>query len=276
MKLTVNGLDMHYEAFGDGRPLLVLHGSGGNGRKMHGMVEPAFVYRRGWRRYYLDLPGHGLTAAPPSMSTQDQVLEAVLGFVDQAFGGQPFALAGGSWGGYMARGVLAKRPAQVLGLLLIMPSSGTPFLAAQRGSVDPKVFIHRDPDVLAALNEEERPLADGYSGLDPLALADIQENLRLKGKADAEFQARLWAPEHCDFSFDLDNTPASFAGPSAVICGRQDELVGFKDALPTIRQYTRGTFALLDRASHALPVEQSRLLRELTDEWIRRLEEGLP
>lgn len=275
MRAKIAGSEMHYESFGSGRPILVLHGSGGNGRKMHGMVEPAFTYRSGWKRYYLDLPGHGSTPAPAWMSTQDQVLDQVLAFVDAVFKQEPFALIGGSWGGYLARGILAKRAEQVLGLCLIMPSMGTPFLAPQQGKAPKKAYLRTDADVLAVLDEVERPLAAGYTALDPMAIPDIQENLRLKGSSDADFNQRLWGGEGSALSVDVAQVPRSFAGPSAVIAGRQDEIVGYEDALVTLRQYHRGTFALLDRASHALPVEQARLLREIQDEWLRRLEESL-
>ncbi len=43
--------------------------------------------------------------------------------------------------------------------------------------------------------------------------------------------------------------------------------------LKVVRNYPRGTFAVLDRAGHGLEVEQEKVFNCLVDEWLDRVEE---
>ena len=92
MKCTVRDLTIHYEALGEGRPLVLLHGWSLDHRHMVSQMEPVFAGRAGWQRIYPDLPGHGRTPAPSWISDQDGMLEALLAFIDCLLPGQRFAL----------------------------------------------------------------------------------------------------------------------------------------------------------------------------------------
>ena len=50
-----------------------------------------------------------------------RILEMLLNFIETVIGGHSFLLAGESYGGYLARGILAKKNSQIDGLLLICP-----------------------------------------------------------------------------------------------------------------------------------------------------------
>jgi pimeloyl-ACP methyl ester carboxylesterase len=58
------------------------------------------------------------------------------------------------------------------------------------------------------------------------------------------------------------------------VTGRQDSTVGYAAAWDLLEHYPRATFAVLDRAGHALPHEQPELLRALVTEWLARVEEA--
>ena len=53
---------------------------------MTGCLEPVFALRPGYRRIYPDLPGMGRSPAPESVASSDDVLAAVLDFVDERVG----------------------------------------------------------------------------------------------------------------------------------------------------------------------------------------------
>jgi pimeloyl-ACP methyl ester carboxylesterase len=57
-----------------------------------------------------------------------------------------------------------------------------------------------------------------------------------------------------------------------VVVGRQDSTVGYAGQWDLLDEYPRATFAVLDRAGHALPHEQPELLGALLREWLRRVE----
>jgi pimeloyl-ACP methyl ester carboxylesterase len=121
MECLVRDLNVHYEVFGEGKPLLLLHGWSIDHSIMVSTMEPLFQGRSGWQRFYPDLPAHGLTPARPWITGQDQMLEVVLGFIDALFPGRPFAVAGSSLGAYLARGILHHRADLIDGLLLSVP-----------------------------------------------------------------------------------------------------------------------------------------------------------
>jgi pimeloyl-ACP methyl ester carboxylesterase len=269
MICEVNGIPIYYETAGEGRPFLMLHGGYIDHRHMEHDLEPIFDRHPGWQRIYPDLPGHGRTPAPDWLATQDQVLGIVLAFIDQVIGHRRFALAGVSRGGYLARGVVARRAVQIDGALLITPAR-PPALPPQALE---KVILARDEAILASLNPVEADLMAGYVVQDEAALAGIRRNLAPRALADESFQARIF--RSYEFSFDVDEEPASFDKPALILAGRQDTVVGYIDAWKIIGQYPRATFALLDRAGHYLPTEQDDLLGALASEWLRRVEEAL-
>ena len=59
-----------------------------------------------------------------------------------------------------------------------------------------------------------------------------------------------------------------------MVTGRQDSTVGYAAAWDLLERYPRATFAVLDRAGHALPHEQPELLRALVAEWLDRVHES--
>src|SRR5690349_17333935 len=116
---TRTSVALHFVEQGAGVPLLALHGWTPDHRLMLGCLEPILAGRPGYRRLYPDLPGMGRSPAPASIAGSDDLLAAVLDFVDDTLGDTPFLLAGESYGGYLSRALTRARPAQVLGLALI-------------------------------------------------------------------------------------------------------------------------------------------------------------
>ena len=120
MQCETGKATIDYEEHGEGRPILFLHGwTMDRGVEIFD-YEKIFAARPGWRRIYPDLPGMGRSAAKDGLANQDDVLEALLAFVDQVLPGR-FALAGTSLGAYLARAVAARRRSRIAGLLLRVP-----------------------------------------------------------------------------------------------------------------------------------------------------------
>jgi hypothetical protein len=76
-----------------------------------------------------------------------------------------------------------------------------------------------------------------------------------------------------NLSFDVDQLEHPFDRPSLIFSGRQDTSVGYHDSLTLVENFSRGTFAILDRAGHGLEVEQETVFNCLVDEWLNRVEE---
>ncbi|WP_420397167.1 alpha/beta fold hydrolase [Nioella sp.] len=105
---------LHCITKGSGRNLLVLHGATLDHRHMVETVEPLFKAREGWRRIYVDLPGHGQSPTE-GVVTQEDLLSRVAAFMVATFPDEPFAIIGESRGSYIAQGLAYLRPDLVEG-----------------------------------------------------------------------------------------------------------------------------------------------------------------
>ena len=115
MVYTVKDVPIYYEIHGSGTPVVMIHGWSVDHRLMKGCMEPIFAaLETPWQRVYFDLPGMGKTKGPDWITGTDQMLAAVLEFIDGILPApQHFLVAGESYGGYLARGVLKAREPRV-------------------------------------------------------------------------------------------------------------------------------------------------------------------
>ena len=273
MECQINDLIVHYEVYGDDHPVIILNGAGPDHHCMSGPLEPVFEKQSGWKRFYLDLPGTGKTKAKEWITTSDQILSIVLGFVDSVIPDQHFALVGSSYGGYLARGVIYRRPALVDGLLMICPA----VIADRKKRTLPQhVALVRDVRFMDSLEPNQRKLFESFAVVQTKRTWERTQDEVITGLdiADKEFFSRLQAHGYV-FSFGVDDMPSSFDKPTLILLGRQDAMVGYSDAWGIVENFSRATFAVLDRAGHNLPIEQEALFTVLVSEWLECMEEDL-
>jgi pimeloyl-ACP methyl ester carboxylesterase len=271
MECKLETTTIHYEMVGQGRPIIMLHGYPLDHRYMESDMEPLFEHREGWKRIYPDLPGMGKTPGANSITTEDQILDVVLDFIDQVIPGQRFVVAGASYGGYLARGVIYRRSAVIDGLLLTAPM----ILAdGSKRTLPAHLTLAEEKEVLAEINPEQAKDLQGFAVALTRRLADyMRANIYPAAEiADHKFLNSL--EQHWAFSFDVDNLPEPFTKPALILTGRQDSRTGYADAWGILENYPRGTFVVLDRAGHGLQVEQEALFRALVNEWLDRVEES--
>jgi pimeloyl-ACP methyl ester carboxylesterase len=264
---NVNGIPVHYAQHGRGTPVLGLHGGGVDHHEIQGALEPLFADRPGFRRLYPDLPGMGRTPAPEWVDGTDAVLEVLLGLIDATIGEEELLVVGHSTGAYLARAIANRRPRRVAGLALLCPLIG-------EGEIEPPehVVLHaaEDLDVDGALGPELAAEFRDYLVVQtPETLRRLQETVApgvaLADQAAMERMAARW---------QLRTPPEQgppFANPTLIVAGRQDATVGYAGAWRLLDHYPRATFAVLDRAGHALPHEQVGLLTALLAEWLDRV-----
>jgi pimeloyl-ACP methyl ester carboxylesterase len=255
---------IYYETFGSGRPMVMLPGRPSDHRVMARFMEPVFTRREGWLRIYPDLPGTGRTPSVDRLATHDAMLEAVLAFIDTVIPGQRFVLAGLSYGGYLARGVVYHRAASIDGLMLCAPQVKANPAEAQ---LPPRTAIVENPTIAAELG----PISNLMVVQSPREAEAVRELLAEVRIADHPFNDRL--EEAGPFSFDVDTLPTPFGAPTLIVTARQDDLCGYRDAWDRLSNYPRATFAVLDRAGHFVNIEQDALCQALMREWLDRVEE---
>jgi pimeloyl-ACP methyl ester carboxylesterase len=269
LESTVNGVPVHLADHGSGTPVLALHGVGVDHRELAGALEPVFAERPGYRRIYPDLPGMGRTPAPATVNGSDDVVELLLGLVGVLVGDRPFLVVGQSYGGYLAGAVANRRPDQAAGLALICPLLG----AAGGGAAVPEhVVLHAAGDLGGVLDPGlEAEFRDYFVVQTPETLRRFQQQVA-PGMALADRAALERIFQRWELRPAPEQGPA-YPNPTLILVGRQDATVGYAGAWRLLEHYPRATFAVLDRAGHALPHEQQGLLAALVGEWLDRVGE---
>jgi pimeloyl-ACP methyl ester carboxylesterase len=272
MECSLKNITVHYEVFGEGKPVILLPGWGLNTRFAAHETEPYFKQRQGWKRIYIDPPGHGKTPGKEGITNLDNILEVVLACVDRLTAGQRFSLIGISLGAYLARGVRRFRLDLIDGIAMIVPAIIT---EDQKRTVPPRQVLVEEPGIRSEITAAEMDLYDmavvhTRKWLDyQRAFPEIPE----QEMGDFQFLSSIRDhPEKYAFSSDVDDVAEPFPGPSLIITGRQDMNVGYRDAWNILEKYPRATFVVFDRAGHELE-EKETLVKALVNEWLDRVEE---
>ena len=274
MECALENITVHYEVFGEGKPIIILPGWGLNTRLTAHEMEPYFQGQEGWQRFYIDPPGHGKTPGQDWITNQDKILEVLLACIDKLTTGKRFSLVGVSMGAYLARGVRLYRGAFIDGIAMIIPII---FAEDQKRTVPPYKVLVEDPAVSADMTPAEADLYDmavvhTRKWLDyQRAFPEVPE----QEMGDFEFLSKIREQsKKYAFSFDVDNVSEPFQGPALIITGRQDAIAGYRDAWSVIEKYPRATYVVLDRAGHQLEEKES-LVNVLLREWLDRVEESV-
>lgn len=268
MECVVSDIPIHYDVTGHGRPLLILHGSPLDHRSVKACLEPILSVRKGWKRIYPDLPGHGRTPGMDWIANNDQMVDVLVEFIRAVLPEERFALAGESYGGYLARGVLHRLSARVDGLFLWTPAT---YPRASRRLPSRAVRVENG-DVSKGLKSNSEKIIFGVLVVQSHKAMDFMRAHVIPGidLADPRFVDRVTDSK---FAFDVDLD--RFEKPTLIICGRQDSVVGYQDAYELLSNYPMGTFVLVDGAGHALGfTEGYDLFRASIDGWLDSLEVG--
>lgn len=272
MECELDHLTLHYQTFGQGPPILLLHGAPLDHRALLGCMEPLFKKRPSWLRIYPDLPGMGRTQGGHWITSADQMVAVFLEFIDRVIPGQNFTLVGHSYAGYLARGIISHRREAINGLFLLAPWIK---YQHQDRNVPEKVTLVEDAALLAQL--------------DPTEAADFALGAVVQNRKNWERFRNEWLPginahdphllaqllAHSAGSIDEDTLSAPFCKPTLILTGKQDHISGYRDPWTILENYPRATFVALDRAGHRLQIEQEAVFNALVNEWLDRVEESI-
>ena len=271
MECELKDLKIFYEIYGEGLPILMIHGFTPDHRLMKGCMEPIFKNRKNFSRIYFDLPGMGRTSGPEWLKSSDQMLNIVLEFIDKVIPNQKFLIASESYGCYLARGILLKRSKLIDGVLFICP-----LIIPQPEKRDlPKNYkiLIKDSKLISSLNPSEveelqSSLIVQRNEIWERYKDEVQSGLKI---ADQSFLNRIF-PANYEFSFNIDELLKLYEKPVLFLLGRQDDTVGYRDAWKIIESYPNATFAILDQAGHNLQIEKANLFNSLVNDWLDRVE----
>ncbi|RIQ34865.1 alpha/beta fold hydrolase [Jiangella rhizosphaerae] len=251
-----------YETRGVGRPLVVLPWFGLDRGSAVAAFEPVFEGRPGWRRVYVDLPGTG--GSPGGEPTSDAIRAAVADLLTSF--DRPVALAGCSYGGYLAAGVARRVPGRVAGLLLVC--SGVTIAAAER-TLPPAPSTPPPAGWLDGIAPELAPhLATALGNRTAEVARRVSAVVTATMTGDDEFLDRL---RPAGYRLSDEDDAVRYAGPAALLTGRQDLIAGYADQFGALEHYPDGAYAVEPEAGHYLPFEQPAVFADLVGHWLARL-----
>ncbi len=267
--VKIKGVDVEYETFGVGKPILMIHGFGIDRELLKGCMEPIFENKESWKRIYFDLPGMGKTPVPTGYKNSNDMLEFIRKFIKKVIPKQKFVLVGNSYGGYLARSLVYLTPHNIEGLLLICPVN---ILDRTKRQLPKFSVFERDTSFYEKLKPQYKQLIDVF------LVAQTKEKWKRMeteiipsfAKRDIRFLNILQKSENYQLTFNI-NKATEFNKPTLILSGRQDNIVGYKDTYTYLDKLPRATFAVLDMASHNLQIEQEVLFNSLVNELLIRI-----
>jgi pimeloyl-ACP methyl ester carboxylesterase len=178
---------------------------------MQAWMEPLFANRPGWQRIYIDLPAHGHSHVKEWVTTSEDILHVILGFLDDFIPEKRFTLAGKSYGGYIAQGIYAKRKELLDGFFLLAPA-----LHLQKRTLPDKTILRQDEEMLHDLHPDIR------TAFETLMVVQTRENLTRfleevqPGRllADRDFLTSEWRTKGYFFSLDPIDSTSLFTAPT--------------------------------------------------------------
>lgn len=273
MQCELENIKIYYEIHGKGIPILMVHGFMPDHRVLKGCMEPMFQNRSGFKRIYFDLPGMGKTEGKEWIQSSDEIFEVIIKFIKNIIPNEKFLIIGQSYGGYLTRGLLHKYPDKILGICLICP-----LIKPNLNDRDLPEFtpIIKDPTIIKTLDPQDRVEFEESAVIQSEYVWKRFQDEVLSGLkiADIKFLEGIY-PHRYELSFDVDKLPKKFERPTLFLLGRQDNAVGYRNALKIIENFPRASYIVLDKAGHLLQIEQQEIFKISVNEWLDRVIETI-
>jgi len=297
--ISYQNASIHYRVHGSGKPVVLIHGFGEDGRIWEKQVE--FLQDR-FQLIVPDLPGSGRSDLIPDMSIEGmaEVIKLIIDVENftqkeprfplqgaEGVEGAGTTLLGHSMGGYITLAFAEKHPAYLKSFGLIHSSAfadGEEKKAARRKSIEfiekngayeflksaiPGLFLMGQDG--SNLSDQSKPGASfsnrGLTALsrpDPDPVADLIE----KGRAFSPealtryYQAMIDRP-------DRSAVLKTFPGPVLFIIGRHDAAVPFDQSMKQCYLPVQSHIHILRESAHMGMLEQTRLLNNILFGFLR-------
>lgn len=218
-------ITINYETIGSGKAIVLIHGYTVDHRLMTGCMEPVFQGRDDkYKRIYIDLPGMGKTKGEKWIKNSDIMLDVVIDFINTVIPNESFLLAGESYGGYLARGIINRIPDRVDGLFLLCPGIIADFT---KRNLPQHTVIKKDDELLSQIQSSDAEDFASFQVVQNERTWDRYRNEIIPGvkAADITFLNDLRENGY-GFSFDVDKMNQKFNKPALILLGRQGRIQG--------------------------------------------------
>lgn len=142
--VKINSIELYYEEYGEGKPLVLLHGFGGSGKNWEEFAGGLWEH---YRLIVVDLRGHGRSTNPSNVFTHREAAGDVLQLLDR-LGVERYSAMGISSGGMVLMHMAVKRPECIDSMVLI---SATTHFPDQARDIMRGARLERMPDEVQAM-----------------------------------------------------------------------------------------------------------------------------
>ncbi|MDD5937126.1 MAG: alpha/beta hydrolase [Clostridiales bacterium] len=264
---------LYYEIYGEGQPVLLIHGWSLDHNCFIGCMDPIFKESsQAYQRYYIDLPGMG-KSEPGFVRNGDDIVEVLSAFIQvvirerqQTNKSEQVLLVGNSFGGMLACGIAHQHPELIKGMILI---AGATDCATRK--LPPRKTYKEDKEFLASLSKEE--YEDFY-----------EMHMNLTKEAWNHYKTYIYPAVRANktndylnhvlygsLSYDLyeKNPDKQFQKPVLFVTGKQDTSVGYEDPFELSRCYPASTYTAIHGAGHNVWIDQPEAFHDIVSSWMK-------
>jgi len=260
--IQVNGRQIHYEKFGAGKPIVLVHGFAGSTytwRHVIPLLSGTFTV------YALDLPGFGLSDKSPDASydLQSQAA-AVVDFIN-TLNLQGVALAGHSMGGVIT-GIAANLAPQKIEKAILIDAG---FYHGGPPKFFKKLFFPFDVIMARSFysrGARSRSLASSYYNKS-LITDDLVENYLKPARTPhaADVLVKMMRTSSGD---TYEGISASIAVPTLLIWARLDGVNPVSDAERLHKEIKNSQLVIIDQSGHMVQEEQPQRVAEAIQQFL--------
>jgi pimeloyl-ACP methyl ester carboxylesterase len=264
---------LSYVELGEGDPVLLIHGLGGNWRVWLENL-PALAHRNR-RVIAVDLPGFGRSAPAGDGIGIHGYSHHLLGLLEE-LGLEQTTVIGNSLGGWIAADLALRAPGRIHALVLvdaggIVPTAGERWkaLAIMDGAARLARYAPRFRSAVAS-RRHLRSLALRYTFARPGELAADLVYMALPPEPDPGFQAALstakrsWSEAWCDMLTEI-------ACPTLIVWGDRDALLPLRHAREYARRIVDARLQVISDAGHLPMLERPSEFNRVVGEFLAGL-----
>jgi pimeloyl-ACP methyl ester carboxylesterase len=248
--IHANGLDIAYDALGDGPPLVMLHGASTSCHESFAAQIPALA--ESFQLFMPDARGHGGTRWDVASGFEaDWLVDDLEAFAD-ALGLPSFHLIGYSMGAMTALGFATQAPERILTLVVVgITTEREPRASVARRLMDPDRIVRDDPAWAAEMARTHDPVQgrDAWRRLLPAIARDVATQPLL---TPGELRA--------------------ITAPTLVACGDRDPLVPVGQAVQLAHQVRDGRLFVAPDSGHDVLTRRPALALEALRGFYRSTE----
>jgi pimeloyl-ACP methyl ester carboxylesterase len=238
---------------GQGAPLLLLHGAGGN----PGWLSYHQVLAQQFTVYAPSHPGYDRSSRPDWISSMTDMAHFYRQFI-AALGLTPVRLMGFSMGGWLAAELTAMCPPYIQSLILVDAAG----LKPQVGDIAEILMV--SPDVTKKLRFYDPAQVPDYDTLVNRQLTPAEQDIRWRNR---EMTSRLcWKPY-----FHNPHLPAYLRGvttPTLIIWGKQDAIIPVNCGEIYQQALANATLRVIDRCGHSPALEKPQEFLHAVHEFL--------